>query len=65
MDKTCEIHLEVMGVVDDYPLCGRPAKYMTPEYWNEKPKNVCGIHRRSIDQMHKRLNTGLKCTKIE
>ena len=52
-----------MGV---YYLCSRQAKYITPK----GPLNngirlyVCGIHKNSIDAMHKRIGSKERCEKL-
>ncbi len=47
-------------------LCGRTAKWKTPEdTLNKKQQFVCGIHKNSVDKMYKRINSKLRCKRVE
>uniref|UniRef100_A0A6M3KW54 Uncharacterized protein n=1 Tax=viral metagenome TaxID=1070528 RepID=A0A6M3KW54_9ZZZZ len=66
MNERCEYSQVIKGgIFNDYGLCGRPAKYITPfDKMYKRRLFVCGIHRRECDRFHEKLKTGLKCEKI-
>jgi hypothetical protein len=47
-----------------YDMCGKPAKYRTPES-KMGVEYVCGIHANSLDKMYKRIGSDLKCIPLD
>ena len=67
MAKKCEMTVggNDLGHMNYYP-CGKPAKFRTPKpLISGTRKNVCGIHRRSVDKMHERCGSVARCTEID
>ena len=63
---TTKIECEFYTALSDGQIvkCDKQAKYLTPEDKINKAKFVCGIHKRSVDGMNKRLGKNLFCKKI-
>ena len=64
---TCEFHVDTYDPINTggYPVCGRPAKYVTPmDHFHKKDKFVCGIHANSVNKMYVRLGIDKKCQPI-
>lgn len=64
--RCCEMTMGEYGPTGpDYYKCNRPAKYVTPvDKLNKRRLFVCGIHKRSVDDLYKRVNSTERCIPI-
>jgi hypothetical protein len=67
MDERCKIICGEYGFPGEgYYPCNRKAKYITPPNpITKKIMYVCGIHKNSIDAMHKKINSNKRCKLIK
>jgi hypothetical protein len=63
--ETCDMTMENMNIgstgLSGYYPCGRIAKYKSPEKIFGRIYNLCGIHRRQIDNKYKKQGSSLRC----
>ena len=64
MDR-CEITVGSDDFLDCYSQCPNRAKYITPPGpLDGKVMRVCGVHRNSVNKMHKRIGCDLRCKSL-
>lgn len=64
--KKCEMHVNCGDGINrkNFAICRYPAKFISKDHLRKTEFYVCGIHRRCIDLMNKKLGLEL-CRKIE
>ena len=66
-NPTCQMTMSYLdgGAVEQFHLCGKPAKCISPGDERNSPMLVCGIHRNSINAMYKRIDSPNRCIPLK
>lgn len=65
--KTCDMTIYVFGegLLRQSGLCGKPAKYKSPEKIMGRIYYLCGIHKNSLNKFYEKLGNNKRCIKLQ